>query len=320
MNCFDALNNNIENPYQRYWVISSSNELIKEAILKVPTTKKIEELIIYGQTEFNYDDSFLLEEINTNERSFLTLLLHSGYITNIKNNIYKIPNLEVKSYFFDKILPSLLDKHYPNQESNLLLTTFESVQEYGKAFQQKIIDKNIHLNYYEFFFQTTTIAPFIKLSSRGVKHKIDIEQRTDEGNKIDVLLTPLNELPDSEPSIISNSVYILELKRTEFPGSKNRLIKEALIQVFSKKYIGYVLKNAELPENKHWKSFHIRATVFSLNKKMDKWIITIKELKFSLEKLKAACKICEDNKHKKDELLELILSLAISVSEYKSED
>lgn len=63
MKCFDALSKNAANPHQPCWIISSSNETIKEVIMEAPKTDKIEELIFYGKTVFVPNNSFLLERI-----------------------------------------------------------------------------------------------------------------------------------------------------------------------------------------------------------------------------------------------------------------
>lgn len=100
------------------------------------------------------------------------------------------------------------------------------------------------------------------------------------------------------------------------------MIKETLFQVFNEKYADYVLEKAELPENDYWKNFHIRAMVFSPNNLNTKWIITIKELTFSKEKLQTKCKnfeiLKQKNQNAKEELIEFLLSDQDSISEYPS--
>lgn len=301
-------------PYSQYWIETGSTKLIEDAIEKIPTTERIEELIKYGETIFNYEAGFNLEDIKTDENSLILLLLHFGYVTNSKDCICKIPNYEVSSYFFSVFVKAWLKRHIPESNLSFILTSFEEIQKYGYEFQDEILNKMVYGKYSESFFETLVIIPFVFKIHIEPKHKVYIENQIRENTRIGILLTPKKE--------DSNSVFLLELKKTETHGSINSMIKETLFQVFNEKYADYALEKAELPENDYWKNFHIRAMVFSPNNLNTKWTITIKELTFSKEKLQTKCKnfeiLKQKNQNAKEELIEFLLSDQDSISEYPS--
>ncbi|OMJ68747.1 hypothetical protein SteCoe_33705 [Stentor coeruleus] len=100
MNCLRALNENMDNPYRYYWSDSESIKIIEDAIIQIPSIEMIEWLIMLGQVEFYYDNAFTFSSIKTNVRDLLSLLLNAGYITKLKESIYKTPNQEVNFYIF----------------------------------------------------------------------------------------------------------------------------------------------------------------------------------------------------------------------------
>ena len=154
--------------------------------------------------------------------------------------------------------------------------------------------------------------PFDKKNKLQVKHEINMEKRTDDNTRIDILLTPIKEN--------SNSVFVLEIKKTKVYGSIESMIKKAFLQFFSKGYIKYALGKTEENKCKHWEIFHIRAIVFSPDKPKKNWIITIKEFKFNKEGLQAACTTIKKSKNKKNEIFDLLTLHSISNSEYSGQN
>lgn len=60
--------------------------------------------------KFEFNESIQYDNIKENEDDFLTLLVYAGYLTQIKGNMFRIPNKEVKSYFYSDILSIWLKK------------------------------------------------------------------------------------------------------------------------------------------------------------------------------------------------------------------
>lgn len=87
MYCFDSLATTNEEHYHNYWNETGSTEIIEKAIMKIPTTQNIEELIKYGETNLICEASFRIENLETDESSLMLLLLQSGYITSFEKNI-----------------------------------------------------------------------------------------------------------------------------------------------------------------------------------------------------------------------------------------
>lgn len=311
MHCFDSLSTGESEPYRQYWIETGSTELIEKAITINPNTDKIEELIKYGETQIDLGASFEFEDIESNESSFLLFLLHSGYITRFKVGIGKIPNYEVQSYFFKNLIPAWLKKRIPGYSINFNLASFEDVQKYGAEFEDKFLENLIFKKYSELFFQCLVVIPFSFEFGKQPKYLFYSEKQTETNSKIDILFTPIKNN--------SKSVFLLELKKVETHRSINTGMKEALFQIFDKKYAKHALENAELPENNHWESFHVRTIVFSPNNLKTKWTISIKELTFSKEKFKTTYKNFEEKKERKEAneaIIEFLLSEPNSISEY----
>lgn len=116
-------------------------------------------------------------------------MLDSGYITNLKDNIYKVPNYEVYSYFFEKISPFWLKKHFPKLNIDSFKNSFENTEEFGKTFQEEPFDKLIYRNFSENYFKVMATLPFYTHDQINNKHKKYIEQHPIERKGIDILLT-----------------------------------------------------------------------------------------------------------------------------------
>ncbi|OMJ74222.1 hypothetical protein SteCoe_26912 [Stentor coeruleus] len=307
MNCFHKISINLPDPYKQHWIETDSTKLIEEAIINVPTTDKIEELIKYGETEVDYKAPFTFEDIKTNEKSLILLLLHSGYTTISKNGFCRIPNYEVQSYFFYNFVTTWLERRIPQSSIPLILINFEDTKKYVDEF----LDRLVYGKYPESYFQTLVAIPFSFKSITQSKYRIHVAKQTEANTKIDILLTP--KKGDSK------SVFLLELKIVDTPENMTIEMNQILFQVFNKKYAENVLKNAELPENKHWENFCIRIIVFSRNYSESKWTVDISELVFSKEKLQITCKTFEETKNEaKESIIDHLLTSADSNSEYPS--
>lgn len=193
MNCFFKLHKGLVNPYRKYWIDVGSTKLIEDAVIQVPTINQIEELIINGQTEFSDVESFTFEEIKTDERALFSLLLHSGYITKFKDDFYKIPNYEVYSNFFIKLLPLWLKRRFPDINIKSLINEFENTEAYGNVFHKEFLDRLIFGDYKEKYFQLLATLQFDILSPGKAKHKKYNKQQSIKDKRIDILLNPIKE-------------------------------------------------------------------------------------------------------------------------------
>jgi hypothetical protein len=110
MSCFEALNNNILEPFDNYWASSGNSKIIESALENLKSTEKIENLFISGHVQFTYVDGFQFEEINNDEEIFLSFLVDAGYLTKVKDGMFKIPNNEVKDYFYSGLLGLWLER------------------------------------------------------------------------------------------------------------------------------------------------------------------------------------------------------------------
>jgi hypothetical protein len=69
------------------------------------------ELIKTGYYNSPIDKTVDLTNIENNRSAFFALLLHSGYLTTATETTYRIPNLELKQYFYQTLLPIWINKN-----------------------------------------------------------------------------------------------------------------------------------------------------------------------------------------------------------------
>lgn len=153
MYCFDSLATTNEEHYRNYWNETGSTEIIEKAIMKIPTTQNIEELIKYGETNLICEASFRIENLETDESSLMLLLLQSGYITSFEKNICKIPNYEIQYCFFGDFIKAWLKKYIPDYSIPFDLANIENTKKYGDEFKNKFLQKMIYEDYNESFFK-----------------------------------------------------------------------------------------------------------------------------------------------------------------------
>lgn len=88
MNCFNALFNGLKFPYKYYIFETGIVNIMRYATtFHAHSTKRIEELIIFGQIEVDYHESFRFQHIISCEKAQLSFMIHSDYIVKLKNNI-----------------------------------------------------------------------------------------------------------------------------------------------------------------------------------------------------------------------------------------
>ncbi len=86
---------------REYWIETGGTKLIEKALTSANINAS-KELIKKGIINLKYVDRFVnLEDIKNSDIAFFSLLIHSGYLTKAdEEDVYKMPNIEVKRYFY----------------------------------------------------------------------------------------------------------------------------------------------------------------------------------------------------------------------------
>lgn len=171
-------------------------------------------------------------------KSFLTLLVYSGYLTHVEKNLFKIPNKEIKSYFYDDLLKVWLNKlNFRLSLANMINLNIENINDYKNGFQKHVLYGIGLESVNESLFQSLTILPFMECVDDKRKYIHELEKGASTHSDIDILLQPIK--------CLSTNVFIFELKRTEKLGQEAKLIKEAFKQILENKYTNNVLEQAK---------------------------------------------------------------------------
>ena len=219
-----------------YWINTSTNTLIKEAIPKAGRDfgENFEKLILHEEVRVsaNLETSFI--ELAT-PRTLWGLLVNAGYLTVTKEfpsgaKMLKIPNMEVKEEFreivatytqlgsnrLDELFDALIDQDMESFLHIYQKLVYEYVSVYDVRKSDKEDVKHLENSYHMLFLG-------MSISVSGM-YKITSNLESGDG-RADVVMESLQ--PERRPHII------LEFKQGE---DIDKLKQEALHQIFEKKY------------------------------------------------------------------------------------
>ncbi|OMJ86469.1 hypothetical protein SteCoe_12051 [Stentor coeruleus] len=304
MNCLNYLYNGAaDNPYRNYWAVSGSVKLIEDAFKSLSPIYKVDALMAKGCVQFKFRENLRIENIKEDENAFLSFLVYSGYLTKVKDQqseslssgaLYQIPNKEVAKLFYDEFLSMWIRGHkrlinFDEMEN----VNIESCNEYSEDFQRIVLDKLGNKQVNETSFQNYLAHCFRYLAS----YSYDIEVKTFQNKRMDLILKPIKGR--------SEKVFIFELKKTKIPEEAGKMTDYAFYQIFEKGYCEDLLKKAA-EKNDHWKKFVLRAVVFSLDKSMEKWILSMEEFEFDKIELESIIKAFNKLQPKNDKMRDFI--------------
>lgn len=99
-----------ENPYSNSWVSSVKSSFTDNNLIKLFDTKSYLRLVSKGYVKFTYKDSYKLRNMDNDEDLIMSYLVDAGYITCKEENIFKIPNYEIRGYYVNDICQLWLKK------------------------------------------------------------------------------------------------------------------------------------------------------------------------------------------------------------------
>ena len=189
----------------------------------------------------------VIKEENT-ETELFKLFLLSGYITKTKfEGQYRIPNNEVRSYFYKEFFPVWIEANFEIQEefhpSTLaasLANNLENLKLYIQLLQDNLLSKLQPNTRSEASFQGL-LGGFAMLAEAELpnpKHSVYSEYITYDLKRLDSLFAPF---PDR-----SSTWIIHEYKKLDSSNGFLQTMENAFWQIYAQRYLGAVFENANL--------------------------------------------------------------------------
>ena len=283
LNFFERSESDPENAFQSYWINTDEEELIKDAFAKMTLSndKEFVDLIRHHETKQQIDQSKNLADLcdaDPQSKSFVSLLLHAGYLTKSDKITYRIPNIEVKQYFYTQLLPKWIEKKFNIPLNNSLIDdladSIEDCNKYTSIIESKLLDKIDPSDKTEADFQAllggiSNYACIVALPhAKHIPHcEVPVRPKI-----LDCMFTPIQDKSDS--------IIIHEYKKQNKSDGKDEQLEDALWQICANRYMRKAIELA--PTNKHWKKIIIRAIVFFKNDLTGKWNMATREYVYSM--------------------------------------
>ena len=220
-----------------YWINTSSNELIYEALEKSEEDvfNELRELFEDKSIQKTINASFNFQDIR-NLRGIWQLFVYSGYLKideSLGNNIYslKIPNYEVKSFFEESFINHFLGNQDSFREMLIGLKK-KDIREFERKLQQvfKLSISYNDIGKEEKYYHNLLLGMILAMQN---EYNID-SNREDGYGRYDIFIEPKNKL---------DTGFILEFKVAESEEELEKKSLEAIEQVKEKEYFTSMKNN-----------------------------------------------------------------------------
>lgn len=275
MMCLDRAKKDPLNALQAYWVDSGSFEIIEKSFRNLKNTCELKSLVKNCRIKYCIPANVDYNHLNQSLDAFVSLLFYSGYLTKIKNNEYRIPNLEVMTYFYSFILHTWLETDIGSKDTidrlfNTAINNIEDGKAYKNIIETQLLTLMKHNEKTESDFKILLGAPSVlAFASQQMMHAPYSEVHTKYQKKIDAIFLPLEGK--------SNSVIIHEYKKAPNEGKIDEIIEEAIWQIYVNQYISKpILEKKRAGVRCFWKTIIVRAIVF-FKRIEGSWGLEIKE-------------------------------------------
>jgi len=201
---------NIREGFTPYWINSSSNDLIKNLLIKGDKEIKLdlEELINGNFIYKEIDDTIVMAEVEDSNKNIWSFLLMCGYLKAVKTELrrgrlnceLKIPNEEVH-IFYENLIEKWFQDTMTNQKYEEILSNLVigDIENFGYAFEEFVIN---NLSYFdvsgkepEKVYHAFVLGMLISISNT---HEVKSNKESGFG-RYDVMIIPKNI---SKPGII----------------------------------------------------------------------------------------------------------------------
>ena len=287
MNCLEWSVSHPTNAFHPYLTATVENELIKDTLVKLKCSidNSLDNLMANNATCLPIDLKTNLEglnDVNPQPEDFFSLLLHTGYLTRMQENIYKIPNIEIKQYFYNDLLPTWI-----NNESNTslhgsvidnLADSIEDGKTYSNVIKFKLLGKlrdvgeNWAPDFRALLGGFSSIANIFHLAHAKHDSHSGVPVRE---TAIDSMFTPL--VGKSETVIIQQYNVLNNMNGVD------EFLEDLLWEICGERFIREVIDQFQQDDrNKHWKKIIIRVLVFFRNEPNRSWSMKMREHVYSM--------------------------------------
>ena len=291
LNCINNYRLRSKNPIRPYWIRTGNFDLIKHIFRKLVNKDKMREIFLDSERiecniplVIDYNASIYDNDV------LYYLLYQAGYLTRSKS-CYRIPNKEIKQYFYGEILPIWIKHSFSDKLSitsfiKELVGNIEEIDLYKNAIQFKFlafIDKSYRT---EADFQAL-IAGLSQLAfinkDYGERHSVFCEAATMHRKRIDSLFLPIKGR--SEVAIIHDYKVI-----QDNIDKVISVLEDGFWQVYMNNYMAKILSLSNLTQYRYFNFILVRVIVF-FKDLFGCWSIEIKEFKHTLKEAAALCNI-----------------------------
>ena len=281
-----------ENAFRAYWINTGSPKLIEKSFKDLKDFKSSNELIGSGYLKQKLNLFLNFSEIEINEDAFFSLMLFTGYLTKLKHDVYKIPNTEIKIYFYENLLPIWIEKEFGSRIDlkslvNELIQNVDVKDVYKQVIQTHIL-KNLDLgSKSEADFQALLggIAQLACLTQLNIKHMVHSELFTKQGKRIDCFFTPINGR--------SKIVILHEYKKQDSASNIEGLLEDGLWQVYVNQYLEKAVRLQR--SHSHWQSIIVRVIAFYRDELTNKWSLEQIEIMHTFEQARSLLELFSES-------------------------
>lgn len=254
--------------FDKHWIDTGDTALLEYCFnnLKMVGTEnnRIQNLVTKGIFNDKIESYVNPKSIENNPSSFFALLLYSGYLSRTANSDeYKIPNEEVRKYFYSP--NGLLDSWFMARGVNMVTlvnemnSNFHDCEKYGEAIKTHLLDKmkpEDAKREADFQVLLGLFPSFYKFTCSKYKYNTFAEFYTKLNKRLDLLADPI--FVETDPLVIQE--YKLKNNNTNIYK-----MLEAILQIYNENYLSilYDKNNLLLDRYKRLKNIIIRAMVFS---------------------------------------------------------
>ena len=228
---------------EAYWVNTSSNSIVRDLIERADDSQKqvIEELIAGGEITLPVHEDITYDEIYKSEDNLWNFMFFTGYfkktgesfVDTQKYITIKIPNLEIKHIFKQKVLSWFEEKIKETDRSALFTAIVNSdtesfTKELSGLLQQTISFHDFYENFYHGF-----VAGVLT----GMKGYIIKSNREGGSGRSDIFVSPVDR---------EKQAFVLEFKIASSLRELPEKAKEAVQQIVEREYeqelrdLGYI--------------------------------------------------------------------------------
>ena len=269
---------NFELSLKPYWIDARDPQMIENTITSLKFENELKYLMKY-----NKPPCLVASELGMikNSGEFFCLLLLSGYLTKEVGGGYRIPNFEVRSYFYENLAKNWIRKIDSSQQFNtnsLIRRIFENIERFDdyigsvEKFLQHISTEEVMIKA-DFQILLGGIALLnAKINDAG--HTAHAELSNKYNKRLNAIFYPKERR--------SNTIIINKYKKANSFTNIESTIENGLWRIYANKYLSQPLDFIRFHNITPWDTIATRVIVFYRNTQKNEWNIRGYEIKHSI--------------------------------------